>query len=115
MDTLDYDTPLTTVMLVIAGLVAVALLYRFFYRQRDTGGTDQRNWVNDSNYNIAASESEAEALAGATPKEARHMVEVDKAEGPYPPSEGEFEQLERKLSDEPHDTESVRERLRKPS
>lgn len=115
METFNYNTSLTTVLLILAGLAVVALLYRFFYRARDTGGTDQRNWVNDSNYNVATSESEAEAIAGATPAEAGHMVEVNKAEGPYPPSEEEFENLERKISDEPHDTKTVREQLKKSS
>lgn len=115
METPNFNTSLTTVLLVVAGIAVVVLLYRYFYRQRDTGGTDQRNWVNDSNYNVATSESEAEAIAGATPAEAQHIVDVNKAEGPYPPSEQEFEALEDKVSDDPHDSESVREQLRKPS
>ena len=107
-----FNTSLPTVLFVVAGIVVVALLYRFFYRERDTGGTDQRNWVNDSNYNVATSDAEAEVIADATPSEARHLVEVNKAEGPYPPSEEEFGGLERKLDDGGHTTTDVRERLR---
>lgn len=103
---------LTTVLLVVAGIALVAVLYRFFYRERDTGGTDQRNWVNDSNYNVATSDSESEAIEGASPAEAKHMVDVNKDEGPYPPSDEEFHAIEKKVDGSPHDSGTVKERLR---
>lgn len=103
---------LTTLLLILAGIALVVFLYRFFYRERDTGGTDQRNWVNDSNYDIAASESEAEAIAGATPNEAQHIVDVNHQEGPYPPSDEEFHAIEKKVDNSPHDSETVKEKLR---
>ena len=107
-----FNTGLPTVLFVVAGIAVVALLYRFFYRERDTGGTDQRNWVNDSNYNVATSDTEAEVVADATPAEARHLVEVSKEEGPYPPSEEEFGALERKLGEGQRTSGEVREELR---
>ena len=114
MDTLDYNTSLTTVIIVLVALAAVVLLYRFFYRDRATDGTDQRNWVNDTNYNVATSDSEAEAIAQASPSEAQHIVDVNKEEGPYPPSEQEFETLNEKVDGRDHDTESVKRDLRQP-
>ena len=105
-----------TLLLIAAGIALTVVLYRFFYRQRDTGGTDQRNWVNDSNYNIATSDSKEEAIEGATPREAANIVANAKAEGPYPPSEEEFHELNKAMKTEkPLDTESVREELRRPA
>ena len=104
---------LTTIAIVVASLALVVGLYRFFYRERDTGGTDDRNWVNDSNYNIATSDTEAEVLAEASAREAEHIVEVNQDEGPFPPSDQEYEILNDKLGDgRPKDTGSVREQLR---
>lgn len=105
---------LTTLLIVVAALAAVAILYTFFYRERDTGGTDDRNWVNDSNYDIATSASETEAIRGATARESAHMIATNKKEGPYPPAEGEFHDLRENLGVESVDTDDLKEKLANP-
>ena len=112
MESAPFNTSLITVLFIIAGIAVVALLYRYFSRERDAEGDDVRNWVNDSNYNVATSDNEAAAIANASPAEAQHLVEVNKAEGPYPPSEQEFGALERKLDDGGLTSDEVREELR---
>ena len=37
--------------IVLVGVIA--LLYTRFYKERDTGGTDELNWVNKSNHPIS--------------------------------------------------------------
>ncbi len=99
---------------IVAGLILVALLYRRFYSDRTEDGKDELNWVNDSNYNIATSDAEEEVLEDASPAEARHIVETNKSEGPYPPSDEEFHTLEDKLDPGKYDSETVRDRLKDP-
>ena len=86
-----------SLLLLIGGLVLVgllALLYTRFYKERDTGGTDELNWVNKSNYNIATSDAAAEAAQNATPAEAREMVhKMTDNENAIPPSEEVFYDL----------------------
>ena len=105
------DNNLIILLAVLIGLGVVALLYTLFYRERSTDGTDELNWVNDTNYNPAGSDEGVEAAESATPAQAAEMVRNNKANGPYPPSEREFHALSEKLSDGPHDTETVREQL----
>ena len=86
---------------LIGGVVLVAvlaLLYKRFYRERDTGGTDELNWVNKSNYNISTNDATAEAAASATPREARVMADNIRQGGDgAPPSEEVFHDLNAKL------------------
>jgi len=106
---------LPTVLLIIAAIVSVGVLYRVFYRARDTGGTDDRNWVNDTNYNINSAESELDAIQGATRQQSATLVESDKADGPFPPSEDEFHDLRQNLGSEPIDSHDLERKVSKPS
>lgn len=81
--------------LALAGVLA--LLYTRFYKERDTGGTDELNWVNKSNYNVATSDSTAEVARDATPAEAREIVhKMTDNDNAIPPSEEEFFDLNEK-------------------
>ncbi len=102
---------LYTLLGVVIALILVAILYHFFYRERDTGGTDQRNWVNDTNYNIATSEAEEQAIEGATPAEAAHIIDVNKQHGPYPPTEEEFNHLNDELGQEGLRSDEMKRKL----
>ena len=86
---------------LIGGIVLVgilALLYRRFYKERDTGGTDELNWVNKSNYNISTNDATAEVAENATPQEARVLAEnIKEGGGGVPPSEEVFHDLNAKL------------------
>ena len=106
------DANLITLIAVVAGLALVAVLYRAFYRERNSGGTDELNWVNDSNYNIATSNSEEAAIASASPREAAEIVEAHKANGPYPPSDSEFHDLNEQLGQDGKTSQELREELK---
>ena len=82
--------------IVLVGVIA--LLYTRFYKERDTGGTDELNWVNKSNYNISTDDATAEAAENATPAEARVMTDnIKKGGDGTPPSEEVFHDLNAKL------------------
>lgn len=86
---------------LIGGLalaVILVLLYRFFYRERDSGGTDELNWVNKSNYNISTNDATAEVAEDASPTEARTLANniVEGSDG-APPSEEVFHDLNKKI------------------
>ncbi len=99
---------------LIGGLVLVgviALLYTRFYRKE---GTDELNWVNKSNYNIASSDAEVEILEEATPEEAREIAhKMTDGEDSIPPTEAEFFALNDKLGGA-GDTDEVKDALRHP-
>ena len=79
--------------IVLVGIVA--LLYRRFYHGE---GTDELNWVNKSNYNIATDDATADAAEHASPKEARVMADnIKKGGDGTPPSEEVFHDLNKKL------------------
>lgn len=109
------DMDFTTVLIILGALAAVAFLYTFFYRERSTGGTDDRNWVNDSNYNISTSPAESEAISGATAAESANIIATNKTEGPYPPSEGEFHDLRENLDVEGVTSNELKAKLSSPS
>ena len=103
---------------LLGGIVLVAviaLLYRRFYSERDTGGTDELNWVNKSNYNISTDDATAEAAENATPQEARVMADNIKEGGDgAPPSEEVFHDLNGKLGGA-GDTEETKDLLSDPN
>ena len=91
----------SSLLLLIGGLVLVgvlALLYTRFYKERDTGGTDELNWVNKSNYNISTNDATAEVAEDATPAEARVLADnITRGGDGAPPSEEVFHDLNPKL------------------
>ena len=108
----------SSLFLLIGGLVLVgvlALLYTRFYKERDTGGTDELNWVKKSNYNIATDDATAEAAEEASPREARVMADNIKRGGDgAPPSEEVFHDLNPKLGGA-GDTEETKDLLSNPN
>jgi len=102
---------LTTLLAVSAGLALAFALYRFFYRERDTGGTDQRNWVNESNYNIAAGDGQEGAIASATPAETANLVAHAKDAGSVPADDESFHAMRDKLGLESKSSEDVKRDL----
>ena len=109
------DSNLVWLLVGIGVIVALAALYPLFYRTRKTKGTDELNWVNTSNYNIAAEESDREAIDDASPAEARQIAD-QATHGPdaLPLADEEFYKLNAKLGG-PGTTEEVKDALRKPS
>ena len=99
--------------IVLVGVLA--LLYKRFYKERDTGGTDELNWVNKSNYNISTNDATAEMAEEASPQEARVLADNIKRGGDgAPPSEEVFHDLNPKLGGA-GDTEETKELLSNPN
>lgn len=108
------ESNLLYLLIGVAVIAALALLYPLFYKSRKTGGTDELNWVNKSNYNIAAPEGDLEQIAKATPAEAAEIAR-DLTSGPdaIPLSEEEFHALNAKIGG-PGTTEELKDALRNP-
>ena len=102
---------------LIGGIVLVgiiALLYKRFYTTRHTEGTDELNWVNKSNYNIASSDSEIETMENATSEEAAEIVhKMTDGKDSIPPTEEEFYAVNDKLGGA-GTTDEVKDALRHP-
>ncbi len=99
---------------LIGGIVLIgilALLYRRFYKSE---GTDELNWVNKSNYNIASSEEEVDTIENSSPAEAAEIAhKMTDGDNPVPPSEQEFYALNDKLGGAGN-TDEVKDALRHP-
>ncbi len=103
-----------SLLYLIGGIVLVgiiALLYKRFYR---TEGTDELNWVNKSNYNIASSDEEIRTMEEASPGEAAEIVhKMTDGEDSIPASEEEFYAVNDKLGGAGN-TNEVKDALRHP-
>ena len=108
------DGNLLYLIIGVAVVAAIALLYPIFYRTRKTEGTDELNWVNKSNYNIAAPEADLDEIERASPAEAREIAR-DLTSGPdaVPVNDEEFNAINGKL-DGPHTASEVKEALKNP-
>ena len=90
---IDYENYLWITIAVVVLILAIIPLYRHFYRTRRSGGTDQRNWVNKTNYNIHSSEEQNRALDNATEEETEQIIDNITHDDAQPPSSETFHRV----------------------
>ena len=111
------DSNLVYLIIGAVVVILVALLYPRFYRTRDSDGRpDELNWVNKSSYDTKASDSQKEAIEGASAAEARKMAEDLKNDPNHAPVDDEtFYRLNKKMGAESVDSEQLNRKLQNPS
>ena len=96
------ETFLFTLIAVAVFVLAIGGLYRYYYRRRKERGTQEsyaNMTPNATNYNVASTLPD-EAVENASPREAKEIVEKEKAtDGPTSLSNEDFYKLKEKINE----------------